>query len=110
MMRSVLSIAAIVAASSTYAGSAFALDPITAVGYRLGIIAPDLSSPPPRRYLTTYMAKYPFGVLREDYTPLGAPGVSKRDYFGSPMLTATLHVPPRRYTRGYRRAIVSARY
>lgn len=67
--------------------------------------------PAPRRQLTTYMAKYPFGVLREDYTPLGAPGVSKRDYFGVPRLYATLHVSPRRLTRhASRRVVVSARY
>lgn len=51
---------------------------------------------PPRRLLTTYMASYPFGVLREDYTPLGAPGVSKRDYFGRPTRYAVLHSSPRR--------------
>ena len=50
---------------------------------------------PPRRALTTYMARYPFGVLREDYTPLGAPGVSKRDYYGPLVKTATLHAAVR---------------
>ena len=50
--------------------------------------------------------------LREDYTPLGAPGVSKRDYYGSPRLYATLHVAPRRWARKvlHRRVVVSARY
>lgn len=50
---------------------------------------------PPRRALTTYMARYPFGVLREDYTPLGTPGVSKRDYYGPKVMTATLHAAVR---------------
>ena len=79
------------------------------------IVASDAPRPPaPRRYLTSYMAKYPFGVLREDYTPLGAPGVSKTAYFGVPRLYATLNVPPRRWAQKQRRhrgrVIVSAAY
>lgn len=75
------------------------------------VYAPARVLPAPRRYLTTYMAKYPFGVLREDYTPLGAPGVSKRAYYGVPRLYATLHVSPRRWARRvHRRVVVSARY
>ncbi len=76
------------------------------------VIVADAPPPPaPRRYLTSYMAKYPFGVLREDYTPLGAPGVSKNAYFGVPRLYATLNVPPRRWARKQMRrgrVIVSA--
>ena len=70
---------------------------------------PDGRVPPPRRYLTTFMAHYPFGVLREDYTPLGAPGVSKANYFGRPMRTATLHTRIR-VARYMRRDVVRVRY
>ncbi len=74
-------------------------------------VTDDVRVGSPRRYLTTYMAHYPFGLLREDYTPLGAPGVSKANYFGRPMLTATLHTHSRkRYARFARRAVVSVRY
>ncbi len=64
--------------------------------------APDLT--PVRRYLTSYVKTYPFGSLREDYTPLGAPGVSKRAYYGIPRHLATLHTNPRRqrlFAEGY---------
>lgn len=76
------------------------------------VYAPAPVLPAPRRYLTTYMAHYPFGVLREDYTPLGAPGLSKRAYYGVPRLYATLHVPVRRWARKvlHRRVVVTARY
>ncbi len=63
---------------------------------------------PPRRALTTYMAHYPFGVLREDYTPLGAPGVSKRDYYGPVVKTATLHAAVRE-RRVVRRKVATRR-
>ena len=83
---------------------------ITATGsFAQGIFVLDARVQPPRRYLTTFMAHYPFGVLREDYTPLGAPGVSKANYFGRPTRTATLHTRGR-VARYARRNIVSARY
>jgi hypothetical protein len=59
---------------------------------------PDLFDQPPppggpvRRYLTSYVKTYPFGSLREDYTPLGKIGESKAVYYGRPRHFATLHV------------------
>ena len=85
--------------------------PVAATDLVVAVGAPRYAAVPVRRQLTTYMAKYPFGVLREDYTPLGAPGVSKRDYYGVPRLYATLHASPHRWTRhSHRRVIVSARF
>lgn len=108
-------VSGLVAASAVLAfvNSSGAADLAVVVPARPVVVAVTTMPPPaPRRYLTSYMAKYPFGVLREDYTPLGAPGVSKRAYFGEPRLYATLNVPPRRWARKVHRGrvIVSARY
>ncbi len=38
---------------------------------------------PPRVRPASYVKQYPFGRLREDYTPYGMPGVPARIYFDS---------------------------
>ena len=48
----------------------------------------------------SYVKQYPFGALREDYTPYGMTGVRARDYFDE--IEGRAHV--------YRRHVVRARY
>lgn len=45
--------------------------------------APDVTArrAPPRIRPASYVKPYPFGRLREDYTPYGMPGVPARIYF-----------------------------
>lgn len=108
LISGLVGVGALLASAGVGLAADLAVVPATPV-----IVVSDAPRPPaPRRYLTSYMAKYPFGVLREDYTPLGAPGVSKRAYFGVPRLYATLNVPARRWARKVHRGrvIVSARY
>lgn len=109
LISALVGIGAVLASVSGAISADMAVVPAASV---VAVVEPLPAPPAPRRYLTSYMAKYPFGVLREDYTPLGAPGVSKRAYFGVPRLYATLNVPPRRWAQKQRRhrgrVIVSA--
>lgn len=44
-------------------------------------IEPNERARPPRVRPSSYVKRYPFGDLREDYTPYGMPGVPARLYF-----------------------------
>lgn len=74
-----------VALAAGAAGSARAADARDVLVVRVKACEPtfwnDCRTRPPRVRPASYIKLYPFGQLREDYTPYGMPGVPARLYF-----------------------------